>query len=123
MSTVKPTAAKETRWTTTVDKGKGKATDISELSTSRKSTRGKATLAKTIPSTSRKTSTSKAAKPARKSRAPINVTTREINIYIPIIRARRNGTLLYKKTGTRRQRPGGILLLLLLTVIFSLILL
>jgi hypothetical protein len=105
-----------------MDKGKGKATDASEPSTNRRSTRGKATPAnKTIPGTSRKTPAGKAVKPTRKSRAPINATTREMNIHIPTVRARRNGTLLYKRTGTRRQRPGSILLLFLLTVTFSLI--
>lgn len=89
-----------------MDKGKGKATDASGPLTSRKSTRGKATPAKTIPGTSRKTPASKAAKPARKSRAPMNATTREMNIHIPTVKARRTGTLLYKRTGTRRQRPG-----------------
>ncbi len=97
-----------------MDKGKGKATDTYEPFTSRKSTRGKTTPAKTIPSTSRKTPASKPAKPTRKSRAPINATTREMNIHIPTVKARRTGTLLYKRTGTRRQRPGGILLLLYL---------
>ena len=75
MPTVKPIAIKEPYQTTTVDKGKGKATNTSKLSTSQRSTYGKATLAKTNPSTSRKTPTSKASKPARKSRAPINITT------------------------------------------------
>jgi len=103
-----------------MDKGKGKAT---EPLTSRKSTRGKATPAKTIPGTSRKAPARKPAKPTRKSCAPVNATTREMNIHLPTVKARRTGTLLYKRTGTRRQRPGGILLLLLLTVIFSLILL
>ena len=98
----------------TIDKGKGKATNTYEPFTSRKSTRGKTTSAKTIPGTSRKTPTSKPAKPTRKSRAPINATTREINIYIPTVNARRTGTLLYKRTCTRRQRPRGILLLLYL---------
>src|SRR6267142_4758826 len=106
-----------------MDKGKGKATNTSKLLTSRRSTYSKATLAKTIPSTSYKTPTSKAAKPTKKSRAPINITTREINIYILTIRARYNRTLLYKKTSTRKQRLGGILLLLLFIVIFLLILL
>ena len=72
------------------------------LLTSRKSTCGKATLAKTIPSTSRKAPTSKAAKPTRKSRAFINTTTREINIYILTVKARYTRTLLYKRTGTKR---------------------
>ena len=103
-----------------MDKGKGKAT---KPLTSRKSTRSKATLAKTIPSTFYKTPTSKPAKPTRKSRAPINATTREMNIHLLTVKARRTRTLLYKRTGTRRQRPRGIPLLLLLTVIFSLILL
>ncbi len=107
----------------TIDKGKGKATDASEPLTSRKSTRGKATPARTIPGTSRKAPASRPAKPTRKSRAPMNATTREMNIHIPTVKARRTGTLLYKRTGTRRQRPGGILPLLLLIVIFSLILL
>ena len=85
-----------------MDKGKGKANDTSKLLTSWKSTRSKATPAKTIPSTSRKTPASKPAKPTRKSRAPINATTREINIYLPTVKARRTKTLLYKRTGTRR---------------------
>ena len=103
-----------------MDKGKGKAT---KLLTSRKSTCGKATLAKTIPSTSHKAPTRKPAKPTRKSRAPINATTREINIHLPTIKARRTRTLLYKRTGTKRQRSRSILLLLLLIVVFLLILL
>ena len=111
---VRPRAAKKPRQTTTTNKGKGKANDTSKPLTSRKSTRGKATPAKTISSTSRKAPISKPAKPTKKSRAPINATTREMNIYIPTVKARRTGTLLYKRTGTRRQRPGGILLLLYL---------
>jgi hypothetical protein len=103
-----------------MDKGKGKAT---KPLTSRKSTCGKATPAKTIPSTSRKTPISKPTKPTRKSRAPINTTTREINIYLPTVKARHTRTLLYKRTSTKRERPRGIPLLLLLIVIFLLILL
>jgi len=85
-----------------MDKGKGKATNTYKLFTSRKSIYSKTTPAKTIPGTSRKTPTSKPAKPTRKSYAPINATTREINIYIPTVKARRTRTLLYKRTGTRR---------------------
>ena len=85
-----------------MDKGKGKANNTSKLLTSRKSTRSKATPAKTIPSTSRKAPTSKPAKPTRKSYAPINATTREINIYIPTVKARYTRTLLYKRTSTKR---------------------
>ena len=44
-----------------MDKGKGKATNTSKLLTSRRSTYSKATLAKTNPSTSRKTPASKTA--------------------------------------------------------------
>ena len=58
---VKPIVIKEPRQTTTVDKGKGNTINTSKLLTSQRSTYGKATLAKTIPSTSRKTPTSKAA--------------------------------------------------------------
>ena len=111
---VKPRAIKKPYQTTTINKGKGKANNTSKLLTSRKSIRGKATPAKTIPSTSYKTPTSKPTKPTRKSYAPINATTREINIYIPTVKARRTRTLLYKRTSTRRQRPRGILLLLYL---------
>ena len=78
---------------------------------------------KTIPNTFYKTFAGKAVKPIRKSHAPINATTREMNIYIPTIRARCNRTLFYKRTGTRRQRLKSIVLLLLFIVIFSLILL
>ena len=85
-----------------MDKGKGKATNTYKPFTSWKSIRSKTTLAKTIPSTSYKTPTSKPTKPTRKSRAPINMTTREINIYIPTVKARYTKTLLYKRTSTRR---------------------
>ena len=78
MPMVKPTAIKEPCQTTTIDKGKGKATDTSELSTSQRSTYGKATLAKTNPGTFCKTPTSKASKPARKSCAPINITASDL---------------------------------------------
>ena len=100
---VKPIAVKKPRQITTVDKGKGKAIDTSKLLTNQRSTRGKATLAnKTIPGTFHKTPAGKAIKSIKKSHASINATTREMNIYIPTVRARRNGTLLYKRTGTRR---------------------
>ena len=86
-----------------MDKEKGKATNTSEPLTNWRSTYSKVTLAnKTIPSTSCKTFVGKAVKPIRKSCAPINATTREMNIYIPTVRARRNGTFFYKRTGTRR---------------------
>ena len=78
MPMVKPIAIKEPRQTTTVDKGKGKATNTSKPLTSRRSTYGKATPAKTNPGTSRKTPASKASKPARKSRAPINITASDL---------------------------------------------
>ena len=130
VSRIKPSAAKKPRVTTgtdnggenepsTTDKGKGKVDDPSQQLTGRKSTRGKATLVKAIPGTSRKVPVSSAPKPTRKSRARTNATTREMNIHIPTVRARRAGTLHYKRTATtRRRRPGGILLLPLLTVVF-----
>ena len=76
---VKPRAIKKPYQTTTTNKEKGKANNTSKLLTSRKSTYSKATLAKTIPGTSYKAPTSKPTKPTKKSRAPINATTREIN--------------------------------------------
>ena len=82
-----------------MDKGKGKAT---KPLTSRKSTYGKATPAKTIPSTSRKTPARKPTKPTRKSYAPINVTTREINIHLLTIKARYTKTFFYKRTSSKR---------------------
>ena len=117
--TVKPRAVKKPYQTTTINKGKGKANNTFKLLTSQKSTRNKATLAKTIPSTSRKAPTTKPTKPTKKSRAPINATTREINIYIPTVKARYTRTLLYKRTGTRRQTPRGILLTLTYSNLFT----
>ena len=70
-----------------------------------------------------KTLFNKTTKFIKKSYTLINITTREINIYILTIRAKYNKTLFYKKTSTKRQKLKGILLLLLLTVIFLLILL
>ena len=83
-----------------MDKGKGKAINIFKLLINQRSTYSKTTLAKTIFNTFCKTFTNKAV--VRKSRTPINITTREINIYILTIRAKYNGTLFYKRTGTRR---------------------
>ena len=103
----------------TIDKGKGKVDDPSQQLTGQKSTYGKATLVKAIPGTLYKVPVSSAPKPTKKSCAHINATTREINIHIPTVRARRAGTLYYKRTATtRRRRPGGILLLPLLIVVF-----
>ena len=116
---VKPRAVKKPYQATTINKGKGKANNASKLLTSQKSTYSKATLAKTIPGTSYKAPASKPTKPTKKSYTPINVTTREMNIHILTIKARRTRTLLYKRTGTRRQIPRGILLTLTYSNLFT----